>query len=136
MFFEFNRGTKLTTLGPVADVTITLDVFTKFGYEPFQFGIDTGSDFTILPKYMAIEIGIDLSHCETTLAYGISSEPLKAYIASIMIKIAKMELPVRCLITERNDTPLLLGRMDIFDKFNITFDNTRLKIVFTPFDTK
>ena len=124
-FYEFKLGAKLTTVGPVVDVNIPVDIFTKFEFEPVQFTLDTGSDFTVMPNHMARQIGIDLSQCQRSKIYGLAKEPIKAYLAIITMRLGKKEFPLRCLISERNDTPFLLGRVDIFDKFNIEIDNIK-----------
>lgn len=128
MSIEFPLDKKLTTLGEVSDPVIIVDVLTKEGFLPFEFILDTGADCTVLPKHMAELTGIDLSFCKQDRTYGLKNEPLNVYIGNITIRISRYKFPIRCLFTEDDSTSLLLGRMDIFSRFNITFDNKNKKI--------
>ena len=131
MSIEFPVGKKHITLGEVCDPVITVEVLTKGGFLPFEFILDTGADCTVLPKYMAKLTGVDLSSCKQGRTYGVKDEPLKVYIGEITLKISRYKFPVRCLFSENDTTSLLLGRMDIFTHFNITFDNKNQKIKLT-----
>jgi hypothetical protein len=81
---------------------------------------------------MATSIGVDLFKCPSSVSYGLTREPIKVYGVPIHIKIAKLEMEIRSLITDRNDTPFLLGRMDIFDQFTVTFDTSAGHILLKP----
>ena len=131
MSIEFPLDKKLTTLGEVPDPVIIVDVLTKEGFLPFEFILDTGADCTVLPKYMAELTGVDLSSCKQDCTYGLKNEPLNVYIDNITIKISRYEFPIRCLFSEDDSTSLLLGRMDIFSRFNIIFDNKNKRIKLT-----
>ena len=131
MSIEFPLNKKHITLGEVPDPVITIEVLTSEGFLPFKFILDTGADCTVLPKYMAKLTGVDLPSCRQTRTYGVKNEPLKVYIGEITLKISRYKFPVRCLFSEDDTTSLLLGRMDIFTRFNITFDNKNRKIRLT-----
>jgi hypothetical protein len=128
---EFPLGKKLITLGEVPDSVITVNVLTVEGFLPFEFILDTGADCTVLPKYMAKLTGVNLSTCRQDHTYGLEERPLKVYIGKITIKISRYQFPIRCLFAESDTTSLLLGRMDIFAHFNITFDNKNERIKLT-----
>ena len=128
MSTEFPLNEKITPLGTCSDPTIIVEVLTKDGFRSFNFIFDTGADCTILPRYLSKIVGVDLSACKIVQSYGLKNEPVKVFVAKITIRIAKLEFPIRCLFTEDDSTSLLLGRMDIFSRFNITFDNKHKKI--------
>ncbi|MBI5347086.1 MAG: retroviral-like aspartic protease family protein [Candidatus Aenigmarchaeota archaeon] len=87
----------------------------KEGYRKFKFLIDTGADCIMLPKYLAKYIGINLNSCKKKRSKGIEGHGINVYVGKIQIKIGDEEFKARCLFSERDDTPFLLGRMDIFD---------------------
>ena len=93
-------------LGPVAHPTIILPVRTAAGYEEWRFVLDSGADFTLVP------------------GSGVSAQ-----LAEITLRIGDVEFGVPCLFSSNENTPYLLGRMGLFSRFNITFDNRRRKIV-------
>ena len=130
MPIKFPLGKKRISLGTVADPIVTLPVQTKFGYENFDFLLDTGADCTMLPKSLADELGIDLSRVKKERFYGIEGEGILVYIGRITLKIGKRPLRIRCVFSEKETTPFILGRMDIFSHFSIFFDN---KNKFTQF---
>lgn len=132
MSIEFPLSDVNTKFGVIPTPLLTIFVLTKFGYQSYQFLFDTGADFTMLPRYMAEDIGVNLQTLPQTRSYGIGDKGIKVYMSNIKIKIATEELKIRCLFSEKDTTPFLLGRMDVFSRFNISFDNRRKKVIFTP----
>ena len=129
MSIEFPLGVLQTALGPVADPTIMLPVKTSAGYEEWRFLLDSGADFTMVPRSAAELLGVDLSAVRKTTARGIEGSGVPAQLAEITLRIGDVELTVPCLFSSNENTPYLLGRMGLFSRFNITFDNRRKKIV-------
>jgi len=132
---EFALVDKRTSIGIVSDAIIPVQVLYEFGYQTLQFILDTGADFSMLPRHMADLMGIDLSECEQGVSYGIEGEGLNVYASRIQIKIGNVELKIRCLFLENENTPYISGRADIFANFNITFDNKNKKILFSKITT-
>ena len=128
MSIEFPIVNKRTTFGIIPDALICVDIVTRYGYQPLEFLLDTGADFTMLPHHMADIIGIDLSNCPQGRSYGIEGEGVKVYASRIQIRIGNVELKTRCLFSEKETTAYILGRADIFSVFNISFDNQNKKI--------
>lgn len=131
MAIEYPLNKIRTPLGTVADPTISIEVLTMSGYRLFDFLLDTGADCTILPKFMAGLLEIDLSACKRARSYGVEGKGVTVYIEKIDIKIDKYPLKIKCLFSEEETTPFILGRMGIFSKFNIIFDNKRKRIRLT-----
>jgi len=121
-----------TKFGTIPTPLLTISVLTKFGYQSYQFLFDTGADFTMLPRYMAEDIGVNTKTLLQTRSYGIEDRGINVFIGKIKVKFASEELTVRCLFSEKDTTPFLLGRIDIFTHFNIAFDNIHKKVTFTP----
>lgn len=76
-----------------------------------------------MPCFMAELMGIDLKTCSTTMTVGIEGRGIMAHIVTVRAKIENEEFNLRSLISERDTTPFILGRVDFFDQFSITFDN-------------
>lgn len=128
MSIEYPLPKIRTPLGTVADPTIPIEVLTTSGYRIYDFLLDTGADCTLVPKFMAQLTGVDLSTCKRTHSFGIEGKGVVVYIGIIDIKIAKYHLKIKCLFSEEETTPFILGRMGIFSKFNIFFDNKHKRI--------
>ena len=129
---DFPVGTKVISLGRVADPVVPLYLLTRHGYLPFDFLVDTGADCSMMPASIAeTELGIDLARCPQDTFFGIEGAGVRVYRGWIALKIGPYPLRVRCVFSPREHTPLILGRMDLFRHFSITFDNHRHRIRFT-----
>ena len=132
MSVEFPFGTKVISLGRIADPVIPILVRTQRGYLPFDFLIDTGADCSMIPASIAeTELGVRLSQCPQDLFFGIEGTGVRVYRGSLSLKIGTHPLRVRCVFSTHEHCPLILGRMDVFRHFSITFDNCRNVIRFT-----
>lgn len=96
-----------------------------------DFIVDTGADTTTLPKYLAVELGIDLKNLPRAESQGISKKPTETWETKIKLKIADEIVSTRCSFVDSNKIPPLLGRLDIFDRFNLYFDNEHSRLVLT-----
>jgi len=126
---EFPFPEKRTRFGLLPDPKITIHVRTRSGYLPYRFLLDTGADVTMVPFAMADDLGVDVSRCPTHHCSGIEGRPLLAYHAPMTVRVGHLDLTLHCLISENDSTPFLLGRADLFARFNITFDNQRKRIL-------
>ena len=121
----------LPHIGKVFVPSITLKLQTKNGPVDFDFIVDTGADLTTIPKFIAEQMGIDLSHLPTSVAEGLGGFRVKTWLASIDLHFENTLITVRASVTDENSTPPLLGRVDLLDKlFNWHFDSHQKKIVF------
>lgn len=114
----------------IDDPVIYLDVVTRFGLRKVGFLVDSGSDTTILPlspyhywfnfkpdAKSAIKLG------------GVEGKGVTAYPGKTSLHLGEEEFSVRCYFV-RSNTMSLLGRLDIWDKFNWTFDNKKKQVIF------
>lgn len=129
---EFPFGEKRTALGILADPIIRIPILTKYGYQNFDFLVDTGADCSMMPAAAAQDLSIDLEDSSRIKFQGIGGESVSARIARIKMKIIEEPIAVTCAFAARENTPFILGRKDIFSKFSLTFDNSRKRIRFTP----
>ena len=131
MPIEFPLPEKRTPFGLLPDPKITLHVKTRGGYLPYRFLLDTGADVSMVPFSMADDLGIDPARCPRDQCAGIEGRPVRVYRARMAVRIGHVDLTLGCLISESDSTPFLLGRADLFSRFNITFDNEHKRIILT-----
>ena len=84
--------------------------------------VDTGADYTLLPRKYAIDLGIDLiKDClvETTLGIG-GSETVYLY-KNLKIKIGNIKQIIPVGFLERDDVPPLLGRLKCLENLELIF---------------
>ena len=130
---EFPLLEKITAFGSIPDALIPATLHTKLGPLRLQFILDTGADFAMLPHHMAELIGIDLAKVPSSRSLGIEGgRGIKTWLDWIHLKIGSYPVHLRCLFSENEETPYLLGWADFFSAFSITFDNRRRKIRLTP----
>lgn len=103
---------------------VTIPVKTKFGYRKEVFLLDTGADITMLPA-SAKELFDRLFESCSQLVYGIEGKSVNIIKSRIKMKICEREIDVRCVFSQRDDIPFILGRLDILKKFNIHFYDSR-----------
>lgn len=108
---------------PYAKVEISSDEVN--GWIPIEAVVDTGADYTLLPRRYAFLLGIDLTtDCipETTLGVG-GSETIHLYRKGVRVRLKDWEGKVPLGFLERDDVPALLGRLKCLEIFEITFKN-------------
>ena len=120
-----------TAFGRLVIPRIAVEVRTIYGYQAYRFLLDTGADFTMLPRFMAADLGIDISRCRRLRSIGIEGKAITSYLSTMHIRLTSWEFDLACLISKKDTTPFILGRMGVFNRFTIFFDNRRKRIVLT-----
>ncbi len=112
------------------DPVIYLSILTRLGMRKIGFLVDSGSDTTVLPL-LPYKYWFDFTPNtkEKTTLGGIEGKGVTAYPGKVILQIDKERITVRCFYVESNTMPLL-GRLDIWDKYNWLFDNRKNKVVF------
>ena len=128
---DFPLQQKSSDLGIIPEPIVPIEILTKYGFQKFDFLVDTGADCSMMPKSMAKIIGIELKELPIMHFGGIEGKMVVTFIVKITIKITKKPIRITCALSNNDQCPFILGRKDIFNKLNILFDNKRDKIVFT-----
>jgi predicted aspartyl protease len=95
--------------------------------------VDSGADITFIPKAIGEQLGLTRSRHETTFtAYGVGSE-LSYLVREMPIKIDDTELTIRLLWgQDEGVADILLGRLDVFDHFDVLFSQKNKQVRFIP----
>lgn len=97
---------------------VPVSVKTNSGYKEYIFLLDTGASFTTVPKFMAQEVGYKPRRQDQDKMTVASGAEMTVYHGSIGVRIGPFEEKIRCVFSSHNETPFLLGRVDILDRFN------------------
>lgn len=89
--------------------------------------VDSGADITLLPKW-AGEM-LNLQRTELKYIGGIAGR-VGYYINYVNINLANKNLTIPVAWSTQDTVPLLLGRQGVFDKFVITFNESKGEINF------
>lgn len=127
MYFPYK--TKTTEDGIIPLPIANLPVKTKFGVYLVRFLVDSGADTTTLPISIASLFTFKQDQSKKSWVSGVEGRKVAAYSSQIEIGFGKKFYTIRCHFIDSKVTPLL-GRLDIWDKFNWFFDNKRKQVVF------
>jgi hypothetical protein len=119
--FAFRReGSDL--FGPIWRPVARVTVIHRRRRVPQLFYVDSGADVTLLPKSVGNLLGLTLvSPQEIQEIKAIGERGVPIVIRRLKLQVGSKVFPVRvawCLLEE---VPLLLGRLDCFRIFDITF---------------
>ncbi len=96
--------------------------------------IDSGADITLIPLTFGRLPGPELKKEEIKHLRGIGGVGVSVVIKKVDTRVSGTEFPVRVAWALEEDLPPLLGRVDIFDRFTITFDQRKEIVMFEPDD--
>mgnify|MGYP001566201517 CR=1 FL=1 len=85
--------------------------------------VDTGADFTILPRYVSRDLGISLEkECilDSTVGVG-GKQKIYLYKTKITVKIGDVSRKVPLAFFDGDEMPPLLGRLGFLETFDVEF---------------
>jgi hypothetical protein len=110
-----------------------LDFKTKRGEsQPIGGLIDSGADFTLIPFSTGVLLGLDVKKGELFQLRGIGKGALNSYLHKLDVTVKGHTLSMTVAVASVDDIegrslPVLFGRTDLFDYFDIVFrQNARL----------
>lgn len=128
--FFFPYQYKIINNERLADPFVNLSAFTKLGVRKIGFLVDSGSDSVVLPLYpYRFWFNFTPNVKKRTTLGGVEGRGITAYPGRITLQIGNENIEARCYFVKSNTMPLL-GRLDIWNKFNWFFDNKKQQVVF------
>lgn len=93
--------------------------------------VDSGADVTLISKSVGELLGLKLTQKDSVEEIkGIGERSVAMIIKKIQIQIGDTVIPSRISWALTEEVPLLLGRIDVFHLFDITFAKSK-KTIFT-----
>jgi len=126
---EFALSRKLTRFGLISDPRIPVTVLTVPRPQTFRFLLDTGADFSLAPRRLAEEAGLSWSSLDEVQVVGVERRGVTARLGQLPLRIGTTELSVRCVYVQGPGAPFILGRADFLDRFVLTIDTRRERIL-------
>lgn len=117
---------KGTVLRPVADVFLQSSAGAWIEFHPY---IDSGADVTMVPLSLGKLLGLHVRDDHVEQIGGICGSVPVVYGKAIM-RIGAEEFPVKIAWALIEDVPPLLGRADVFEAFDITFQQQKRTVLF------
>lgn len=108
---------------PVADVFFKHK--TKDSWQKVEVLVDTGADYTLLPKFMAEILGVNIKReCQGVKTSGIGGKTTIFFLGRKMkIKVGDYEKSVPLGFSSSNLIPPIMGRLGFIEDFKVTFAN-------------
>jgi len=99
-------------------------------YETWMI-VDTGADYTLLPKYFAQRLDVNLNKdCKVFKTAGIGGKEKVFLLERIKVKIGNWERIIPIGFLNRDDIPPLMGRHLFFETFEVVFSK-KYKVTFS-----
>lgn len=84
--------------------------------------VDTGADYSLLPKFYADDLGINLEKdCQPYSTFGIGGSETVYLLKETMVKLGPWQLTIPVGFLERDNIPPLLGRQNFLEDFKVIF---------------
>jgi hypothetical protein len=91
--------------------------------------VDSGADYSLLPRFMADELGIDLEkECRIFNTYGVGGGERVYFLPKIKVKLGDWEREIPIGFLERNEIPPLMGRHQFMETFDTEFTKKHIVI--------
>jgi len=86
--------------------------------------VDTGADYTLLPRFMADKLGVVLEkECKIFNTYGIGGTERVYFLPKIKVKLGNWKRIIPVGFLERNEVPPLMGRHLFLETFESLFSS-------------
>ncbi len=127
--FAFKKETSSllgTIYRPIATVFF-LNAKTKI-FKPVTMIVDTGADYTLLPRFLAESLGIDLkSDCRKLDTEGVGGKETVFFCKrKITVRLGDWQRKIPLGFLDNDFIPPLLGRHEFLETFETVFDNRQL----------
>lgn len=117
--------------GKHAAPIIPLELKGPLGWKATMAYVDSGASFTIFSVNEATRIGIDYTAGKEIMITVGDGSSIPVYLHKIPIKISNITFKATIGFSPRLGVGFnLLGRKDIFERFDVTFSDTRHTVIF------
>lgn len=91
--------------------------------------VDTGADYSILPKYSATWLGISLAeHCTVETTHGVGGAQTTYFLKDKMrVILGTYEIYAPVAFFDNNSIPPLMGRLGLIEQFKVIFHNRKVE---------
>lgn len=120
--FREEKSNLGSVLRPVADVVLKKDGLTV----GIPMYIDSGADVSMIPLRFGRALGFKHEDGDVIQEIkGVSGAGVSYILKEVTLVLNGKELKIKIAWALVEEVPMLMGRMDVFDKFRIIFDEKR-----------
>lgn len=133
MSIEFPLRQKRTPFGLVSDPKIPVWVRLSQGERRYSFLLDTGADFSLAPRRLARQLGLEWESLPDTQVVGGEQRGVSARLGPLPVRVGHLDFTVRCFFVDSLRTPFVLGRADFLDRLILHINPFSRRIVLDDF---
>ncbi len=120
--FREEKGSLGKVLPPIAEIVLENNGF-SVGMPMY---IDSGADVSMIPLHFGRALGFKQKEKDTIQEIkGVSGVSIPYILKEVTLILNDKVLKIRIAWALVEEVPMLMGRMDIFDKFRIIFDERK-----------
>lgn len=94
--------------------------------------VDPGADITLLPKRLGDVLHLKVHPDEPIQKVrGVGKGAVPMVIKKVQLELGPFQLPIRLGWVLIDEVPVLLGRLDLFDVFDVTYKQAEGTVTFT-----
>ncbi|MFH1563990.1 MAG: retropepsin-like aspartic protease [Nitrospirota bacterium] len=98
---------------------------------PYRMLVDPGADITLIARLTGEYLGLQIEKEDKIYELsGVTGEPISVIIKEIKMRIGDIEFPLRVAWSMIEEVPLLIGRLDVFDRFDVELRQREGKVIF------
>ncbi len=90
-------------------------------WQPILAYVDSGADITVLKRSFGELLGFDVESGREAEFGGVSGSKIKTYLHKVDLRIGSYERTATVAFSKDDRPPNLLGRIDIFTRFELHF---------------
>ena len=95
-----------------------------------DFLVDSGADFTVVPKSVGEQLGFETPTKSIDHFMGAGGGVVPYVLKRVRLQIGEIPIIGRIAWALEEVTPVL-GRLDVFDQLSVSFDRQRKRVIFT-----
>lgn len=114
-------------LGDVSrpEVEVQLWSATDKEWQRYSMLIDTGADYTLLPRYIASMLGVKFNRTQLRETIGLGGAQKVFFIPEVRMKIGGVERIIPVGFVDSNQVPPLLGRHQALETFVVVLNKKK-----------
>jgi len=100
-------------------------------FKPVSMLVDTGADYTLLPRFLAQSLGLDLNRdCQKLKTSGVGGQETVFFCKrKVEVRLGDWQREIPLGFLDDDFIPPLLGRHEFFETFKTIFDNKKLTFI-------
>src|SRR3989338_502234 len=87
--------------------------------------VDSGADLTLIPKSVGDYLGFKIDNDSIKEVKGVGEQNVQIVLKKINLQIGNKKIEADIALCLIEEVPLVLGRKDVFDNFEITFKDNK-----------